>query len=61
MRLFFDGFFLPADHPYGYRAGPKGVKLLDPGQILYIVLADKQWGMVKMNQQFTLKPLKTLG
>ena len=24
-----DGFFLPADHPYGYRAGPAGVKLLE--------------------------------
>jgi quercetin dioxygenase-like cupin family protein len=24
-----DGFFLPADHPYGYRAGPRGVKLLE--------------------------------
>lgn len=26
----------------------------------YLVLCDKQWGMVKMNQQFALKPLKTL-
>jgi hypothetical protein len=24
-----DGFFLPADHPYGYRVGPRGVKLLE--------------------------------
>jgi quercetin dioxygenase-like cupin family protein len=24
-----DGFFLPADHPYGYRVGPEGVKLLE--------------------------------
>ena len=28
--------------------------------VVYIVLCDKQWGMVKMNQQFALKPLKTL-
>jgi acetolactate synthase-1/2/3 large subunit len=28
--------------------------------VIYIVLCDKQWGMVKMNQQFTLKPFKTL-
>lgn len=27
---------------------------------VYLVLCDKQWGMVKMNQQFALKPLKTL-
>ena len=28
--------------------------------VTYIVCCDKQWGMVKMNQQFALKPLKTL-
>jgi acetolactate synthase-1/2/3 large subunit len=28
--------------------------------VTYIVLCDRQWGMVKMNQQFALKPLKTL-
>jgi acetolactate synthase-1/2/3 large subunit len=28
--------------------------------VVYLVLCDKQWGMVKMNQQFALKPLKTL-
>ena len=28
--------------------------------VIYVVLCDKQWGMVKMNQQFGLKPLKTL-
>jgi acetolactate synthase-1/2/3 large subunit len=27
---------------------------------IFIVCCDKQWGMVKMNQQFTLKPFKTL-
>ena len=27
---------------------------------IFLVLCDKQWGMVKMNQQFALKPLKTL-
>ena len=29
-------------------------------QVIYIVLCDKQWGMVKMTQQFQMKPLKTL-
>jgi hypothetical protein len=24
-----DGFFLPAEQPYAYHAGPKGVKLLE--------------------------------
>jgi len=28
--------------------------------VIYIVLCDKQWGMVKMTQQFALKPVKTL-
>ncbi|MCP4870437.1 MAG: thiamine pyrophosphate-binding protein [Proteobacteria bacterium] len=29
-------------------------------QVVWIVLCDKQWGMVKINQQFALKPIKTL-
>ena len=29
-------------------------------RIIWLVLCDKQWGMVKMNQQFMLKPIKTL-
>jgi acetolactate synthase-1/2/3 large subunit len=28
--------------------------------IVYVVLVDRQWGMVKMNQQFSLRPLKTI-
>ena len=28
--------------------------------VIYLVVCDKQWGMVKMNQQFALKPVKTL-
>ncbi|MCP4441051.1 MAG: thiamine pyrophosphate-binding protein [Aureispira sp.] len=28
--------------------------------VIYLVCCDKQWGMVKMTQQFALKPLKTL-
>jgi acetolactate synthase-1/2/3 large subunit len=29
-------------------------------KVIYLVCCDKQWGMVKMNQQFALKPVKTL-
>jgi acetolactate synthase-1/2/3 large subunit len=29
-------------------------------QVVFLVLCDKQWGMVKMNQQFMLRPFKTL-
>lgn len=28
--------------------------------VLFVVVADKQWGMVKMTQQFAFRPLKTL-
>lgn len=28
--------------------------------VIYLVLSDKQWGMVKINQQFALRPIKTL-
>jgi len=28
--------------------------------VVYVVLCDKQWGMVKMNQQFMLRPFKTM-
>ena len=28
--------------------------------VVYIVLCDKQWGMVKMNQHFALRPFKTM-
>ncbi len=28
--------------------------------VVYVVVCDRQWGMVKMNQQFALKPVKTL-
>ncbi|MEW6669106.1 MAG: thiamine pyrophosphate-binding protein [Thermodesulfobacteriota bacterium] len=29
-------------------------------KVVFLVICDRQWGMVKMNQQFTLKPLKTM-
>ncbi len=28
--------------------------------VVYLVLCDKQWGMVKINQSFAMRPLKTL-
>ena len=28
--------------------------------VIFLVLCDKQWGMVKMNQQFALRPIKTM-
>ncbi len=29
-------------------------------RVIFVVACDRQWGMVKMNQQFALKPIKTL-
>lgn len=29
-------------------------------KVVFVVMADKQWGMVKMTQQFALRPIKTL-
>ncbi|MBN1106006.1 MAG: thiamine pyrophosphate-binding protein, partial [Deltaproteobacteria bacterium] len=29
-------------------------------KVIFMVICDKQWGMVKMTQQFALKPLKTM-
>jgi acetolactate synthase-1/2/3 large subunit len=29
-------------------------------RVVFLVVCDKQWGMVKMNQQFMLKPIKTM-
>ena len=29
-------------------------------QVTYLVCCDKQWGMVKMNQQFAFRPIKTM-
>ncbi len=29
-------------------------------RVIYLVCCDKQWGMVKMNQQFALRPIKTM-
>ena len=28
--------------------------------VIYVVFVDRQWGMVKMNQQFSLRPVKTV-
>ena len=29
-------------------------------KVVYLVIADQQWGMVKINQQFALRPVKTM-
>lgn len=29
-------------------------------RVIFVVMVDRQWGMVKMNQQFMLRPIKTM-
>mgnify|MGYP001338028706 CR=1 FL=1 len=48
------------DGAMGFQAQELETAVRNGLRITYIVLCDKQWGMVKMNQQFALKPLKTL-
>jgi acetolactate synthase-1/2/3 large subunit len=48
------------DGAMGFHSQEVETAVRNKAQVIYIVLCDKQWGMVKMNQQFTLRPLKTL-
>jgi acetolactate synthase-1/2/3 large subunit len=48
------------DGAMGFHAQEIETAVRNHAQVIYIVLADKQWGMVKMNQQFMLRPIKTM-
>ena len=48
------------DGAMGFHSQEVETAVRNKAQVIYIVLCDKQWGMVKMNQQFALKPIKTL-
>jgi len=48
------------DGAMGFHSQEVETAVRNKAQVIYIVLCDKQWGMVKMNQQFTLRPFKTL-
>jgi acetolactate synthase I/II/III large subunit len=48
------------DGAFGFHPQEVETAVRNKAQVIYIVLADKQWGMVKMNQQFMLRPFKTM-
>ncbi len=48
------------DGAMGFHSQEVETAVRNHAQVIFIVLADKQWGMVKMNQQFMLRPIKTM-
>ena len=48
------------DGAMGFHSQEIETAVRNHAQVIYIVLADRQWGMVKMNQQFMLRPFKTM-
>jgi acetolactate synthase I/II/III large subunit len=48
------------DGAMGFHSQEVETAVRNHAQVIYIVLCDKQWGMVKMNQQFMLRPFKTM-
>ena len=48
------------DGAMGFHAQEVETAVRNKAQVIFIVLCDKQWGMVKMNQQFMLRPIKTM-
>jgi acetolactate synthase-1/2/3 large subunit len=48
------------DGAMGFHPGEVETAVRNKAQVIFIVLCDKAWGMVKMNQHFMLKPLKTM-
>ncbi|MCX7176671.1 MAG: thiamine pyrophosphate-binding protein [Proteobacteria bacterium] len=48
------------DGAFGFHPQEVETAVRNNAQVIYIVLCDKQWGMVKMNQQFMLRPFKTM-
>ena len=51
---------ITGDGAFGFHPQEVETAVRLGAQVVYIVLADKQWGMVKMNQQFMLRPFKTM-
>jgi acetolactate synthase-1/2/3 large subunit len=48
------------DGAFGFHPQEVETAVRNKAQVIYIVLCDRQWGMVKMNQQFMLRPFKTM-
>jgi acetolactate synthase-1/2/3 large subunit len=48
------------DGAMGFHPQEVETAVRNKAPVVYVVLCDKQWGMVKMNQQFMLRPFKTM-
>ncbi|MCC7098859.1 MAG: thiamine pyrophosphate-binding protein [Rubrivivax sp.] len=51
---------ITGDGAFGFHPQEVETAVRLGARVVYVVLADKQWGMVKMNQQFMLRPFKTM-
>ncbi len=51
---------ITGDGAMGFHPQEVETAVRNNAQVIFIVLCDKQWGMVKMNQQFMLRPFKTM-
>jgi len=53
-------YCLIGDGAMGFHSQEVETAIRNNLKVIYLVVCDRQWGMVKMNQQFALRPLKTL-
>ena len=53
-------FCIIGDGAMGFHPQEVETAIRNDLPVIFLVLCDKQWGMVKMNQQFALRPVKTL-
>jgi acetolactate synthase I/II/III large subunit len=53
-------YCLIGDGAMGYHSQELETAIRNGLKVVFIVFCDKQWGMVKINQQFALRPLKTM-
>jgi acetolactate synthase-1/2/3 large subunit len=51
---------ITGDGAFGFHSQEVETAVRHGVQVIFLVMCDKQWGMVKMNQQFMLRPLKTM-
>ena len=48
------------DGAFGFHPQEVETAVRNKARVIWIVLCDRQWGMVKINQQFMLRPFKTM-
>jgi acetolactate synthase I/II/III large subunit len=53
-------YCITGDGAFGYHTQEVETAVRNNLNITFLVLCDLQWGMVKINQQFALKPIKTI-